>query len=234
MKTSLLNYAALVLGPALLLSSCAKEDSPGAEISYQVKPLNMTASVGSTVSESGLVVTVNSNSSLTWTTGNLNVAEIDFEAENNNVEIEYELKDHFNINLHDLSPVLGNIHIPDGTYDEVELKLALTKSLTTDIPLTLKGSYTTSTGSKIPVEFYFNQDFEVEVEAEDLVVSSTTDYLALINVQLNKLLTNVSAADLNEATKTNGTIVISATSNVNLYEKFRANLNLFGDCDFED
>lgn len=50
---------------------------------------------------------------------NLNITEIDFEAENNNAEIEYELKDLYNINLFNLSPVLGKITIPDGTYDEV-------------------------------------------------------------------------------------------------------------------
>lgn len=234
MKNYLLSFGSILLGSALILSSCQKEDSTGGKISYQVKPANFTASVGSTVSTSGLLVNVNSNSSLTWTSGNLNITEIDFEAENNNAEIEYELKDLYNINLFTLSPVLGNITIPDGTYDEVELKLKLKKSITSDLPLTLKGSYTNSVGTKMPVEFYFNEEFEMEVEAEDLVVSGTTDYLALINVQLNKFLTNVTSADLNDAVKTNGTIVISATSNANLYNKLKANMNVFGDCDFED
>lgn len=234
MKNYLLNYSSILLGSALLLSSCTKEDSTGGKLSYQVKPSNFTASVGSTVSGSGLLVTMNSNSSLTWTSGSLNISEIDFEAESNNLEIEYELKNLYNVNLFNLSPVLGNITIPDGTYDEVELKLKLTKSITPELPLTLKGSYTNSMGTKIPVEFNFNDEFEMEVEAEDLVVSGSTDYLALINVQLNKLMTNVSSADLNEAIKTNGTIVISATSNTSLYNKLKANMNVFGDCDFED
>jgi hypothetical protein len=233
MKNYLLNYGSVLLGSAMVLSSCAKEDSAGGNVSYQVKPSNLTASVGSAVSGSGLIVTVNSNSSLTWTAGKLNVTEIDFEAENNNVEIEYELKGHYNINLLDISPVLGSITIPDGTYDEVELKLKLEKSSTDDIPLTLKGSYTNSRGNVTPVEFYFNDELEIEVEAEDLLISGSTDYLGLINVKLNKFLTNVSSADLDEAVKTNGTIVISSASNVNLYNKFKANLNIFGDCDFE-
>lgn len=234
MKNYLQHYGTALLGTALFLTSCAKEDSAGGKVSYMVKPSNFTASVGSTVSGSGLIVGVNSNSSLTWTSGNLNITEIDFEAKNNNAEIEYELKNQYNINLFNASPVLGNISIPDGTYDEVELKLKLKKSLTSEIPLTLKGSYTNSAGTKIPVEFYFNDEFEMEVEAEDLVVSGTTDYLAMINVQLNKFMTNVSSSDLDQATKINGSIIISSTSNISLYNKLTANLNDFGDCEFED
>lgn len=233
MKNYLLNYGSF-LGVALMLASCAKDDSTGAKVSYQVKPSNFTASIGSTVSSSGLVVNVNSNSSLTWTSGSLNISEIDFEAENNNLEIEYELKDQYNINLFNLSPLLGNITIPDGTYDEVELKLKLSKSITPNLPLTLKGSYTNSAGTKVPVEFYFNEEFEMEVKAEDLTVSGNTDYLALINVQLNKFMTNVTSSDLDQAAKSNGAIVISASSNVNLYNTLKANMNVFGDCDFQD
>lgn len=235
MKNHLFNYGSLILVSGLILSSCTKENSTGdGKLSYKVKPANFTASVGPAVAGSGLVVAVNSNSSLTWTSGNLNVSEIDFEAESKSAKIEYELKQAFNVDLFNLSPVLGSITLPDATYEEVELKLVLRKSATTNIPLTLKGLYTDGSGTKIPVEFYFNEDFEAEVEAENIIVSGTNDYLGLINVQLNKFLTNVISADLSGATKTNGVIVISSTSNMELYAKLKANLNAFADCDFED
>ena len=235
MKNHLFNYGSLILVTGLILSSCTKENSTGdGKLSYKVKPANFTASVGPAVAGSGLVVAVNSNSSLTWTSGNLNVSEIDFEAESKSAKIEYELKQAFNVDLFNLSPVLGSITLPDATYEEVELKLVLRKSATTNIPLTLKGLYTDGSGTKIPVEFYFNEDFEAEVEAENIIVSGTNDYLGLINVQLNKFLTNVISADLSGAAKTNGVIVISSTSNMELYAKLKANLNAFADCDFED
>ena len=235
MKNYLLNYGSLILVAGMILSSCTKDNSTGdGKLSYKVKPANFTASVGPTASGSGLIVAINSNSSLTWTSGNVNISEIDFEAESKSAEIEYELKQAFNVDLFNLSPVLGSITLPDATYEEVELKLVLKKSATSNIPLTLKGSYTDGSGTKIPVEFYFNEDFEVEVEAENIVVSGTNDYLGLINVQLNKFLTNVVSADLSGAAKTNGVIVISSTSNMELYAKLKANLNAFADCDFED
>lgn len=235
MKNYLLNFGSVILVAGLLLSSCTKDNSTGnGKLSYKVKPSNFTSSIGPTASGSGLIIAINSNSSLTWTSGNMNVTEIDFEAKSKNTEIEFELKQAFNVDLFNLSPVLGSITLPDATYEEVELKLVLKKSATSNIPLTLKGTYTDGSGTKIPVEFYFNEDIEAEVEAENLVVSGTNDYLGLINIQLNKFLTNVVSADLSGATKTNGVIVISATSNMDLYSKLKANLNLFADCDFED
>ena len=235
MKTQLFSLGTVMLGAIIVLHSCSKDDATGGgKLSYQVKPANFTASVSSNVASSGLIVNVNSNSSLTWTSGNANISEIDFEAKSNNVEIEHELKNMVNVDLFNLSPVLGSISIPDGTYDEVELKLDLKQSTNTAIPLTLKGMYTNGSGAKMPVEFYFNEDFEIKVEAEDLVVNGTNDYLGLINVQLNKFLSKVSSSDLDGATKTNGTIVISSASNPELYSKLKSNLNAFGNCDFED
>lgn len=231
---SLFKIGTTLLGAVVMLSSCEKDDSTGSgKLSYRVKPSNYTASVAGSISGSGLVVGVNSNSSITWTSGSLYINEIDFEAESKNNEIEFELKKPVSVDLFNLSPLLGSVTIPDGTYDEVELKLELKKS-DTNMPLTLKGTYTDANGAKIPVEFYFNEDFELEVEAEDLIVNGSNDYLGMINVQLNKFMTNVISADLSNASKTNGVIVISSTSNANLYSKLKANLKAFAECDFED
>ena len=216
---------------ALFFVSCSKESDNGS-LSYRIKPANFTASVGSAASAGGLAVNVNTNSSISWTSGSMNVSEIDFEAKKDNQEIENEYKNLVNVDLLNLSPVIGNINLPDGLYQEVELKLAFKKS-TAAMPLTLKGIYTNSTGEKIPVEFYFNEDTELKAEAENIEVKAN-DHIGYINLQLNKLLTNIGQADLGSATKTNGTIVISSTSNPDLYNKFIVNLNSFSDCDFDD
>ncbi|TKB99000.1 hypothetical protein [Pedobacter cryophilus] len=236
MKSNFLKTSLILFGLGSILAACNKNDSVGGggEVKYQVKPTGYSATVASSSSGSGLVAVVGSSNSLNFTSGFLNVNEVDFEAENKTVEIEYELKGISNVDLFNLSPILGSVQIPEGTYDEVELKLVLKKSTDNTIPLTLKGIYKNEAGITTPVEFYFNEDYEIEVEAEDVVINSNSDYLGLINLQLNKLLLNVAANDLSLATKTNNTIIISSTSNVNLYNKFKANLNAFGDCDFED
>ena len=231
---NLIKFGMAALSGMLILASCEKDDSSGSgKLSYRINPTNFTSSIGSSGSGSGLIVGINTNSSITFTSGSLYISEIDFEAESKNNEIEYELKQALSVDLFNLSPLLGSITIPDGTYDEVELKLELKKS-TANIPLTLKGSYTDASGAKVPVEFYLNEDFEVEVEAENIVVNGNKDYIGLINFQLNKFMSNVISADLSNATKTGGVIVISSTSNMNLYAKLKANLNAFADCDFDD
>lgn len=225
----------LLFGVTVILSSCSKEEAIGSgELQYQVKPAGFTGTIASTGTSSGLVGVIGSSNTLSFTSGSVNVSEIDFEAESKTVEIEYELKKFLNINLFNLSPILGSVNIPEGTYEEVELKLVLKKSTDSTIPLTLKGTYKDANGLSTPVEFYFNEEYEIEIEAENVLVKSNTDYIGLVNLQLNKLLLNIGSNDLSGATKTNGVIVISSTSNLSLYNKFKLNLNAFGDCDFDD
>lgn len=216
---------------ALILSSCSKDQKNGGKISYRIKPANYTAALAASAPTSG--ITIKTGSAVTWTSGTLNVSEIDFEAEKDDVETEYQLKNHVSVDLFNLSPVLGSISIPDGTYNEVELKIVLKKTGTGNVPLALKGEYTDGSGVKTPVEFSFNEDVEIEVEAENVVVSSN-DYIGMINFQLNKFLANVTTSDLSNSMKTGGKIVISSTSNTELYHKIKANFRLVADCDFDD
>ena len=123
---NLIKFGMAAFSLVLILSSCEKDDSSGSgKLSYRVKPSNFTASIGSSGSGSGLIVGINTNSSVTFTSGSLYISEIDFEAESKNNEIEYELKQALSVDLFNLSPLLGSITIPDGTYDKVELKLEL-------------------------------------------------------------------------------------------------------------
>ncbi len=231
---SFIKLGTIILGALFTLAACNKDDSFGnGKLSYRINPSNFTSSIGLIASASGLPVITNSNSSITWTSAGLNITEIDFEAESNNNPIEYELKQAIRVDLLNLSPVLGNITLPVGSYDEVELKILLRKSATKEIPLTLKGTYTDSNGVKRPFEFYLNEDIDIEVEAEDIVIDGKSDYTGMINVQLNKFLTNITRTDLSTATKTEGVIVISSTSNADIYSKLKTNILAFADCDFE-
>jgi hypothetical protein len=233
MKRKLFTPGMFVLASALVFTSCEKETESGNTISYQANPINFTSSVGASVSGSGLAVEANANSSITWTEGTLNIQEIDFEAKKDGTQIEYEYKNLVNVSLAKTAETLGSIQIPDGTYNEVELKLEFRQSSSQDIPVRLKGTYTDLSGAKTPIELQFNEDIEIKVESEDLVMEAD-EHIARINMQLNKLLSNISVADLTMATKTNGTIVISNTSNTSIYSKIKASLDTFADCKFED
>lgn len=235
MKRSLLSLGSILIGAALIFSSCTKSNSTGSgKISYQVKPTNFTSSIGSSISGSGLTVNVNSASSLTWNSGHITLSEINFEAEQDTSEIEYEFKNVSNVDLFNLSPVLGSINVPKGTYKEVELKVKLDSSGTSTPALSLKGTYIDENSHSIPVEFYFNEDMEMEAKAKDFLVDGTKDYLGLINIQLNKILADVNSSDMNGATQTNGVIIISSSSNVELYNKIKGGIAAWADTEFED
>jgi len=220
----------VALMSALIITSCKKDSSSsgGGEVSYRLQPTSYSATLmGATKGN-----TISGASSVTWTSGSMIISEIDFEAKKEKLEIEYELKQIVSVNLFDLSPVLGNISIPDGTYDEVELKLDIKKSDSGVAPLVLKGEYIDANGVKTPIEYSFNENIEIEVEAENVIITSA-DYIGMINLQLSKFLTNVSISDLAQVTKINGKILISSTSNSALYFKIKNNLNFVADCDFD-
>ena len=93
MKSNFLKTSLILFGMGTILAACNKNDSVGSgEVKYQVKPTGFTATVASSSSGSGLASVAGTTNSLNFTSGFLNINEVDFEAENNSVEIEYELK----------------------------------------------------------------------------------------------------------------------------------------------
>ncbi len=234
MKASIFSVGILPLIGALLLSSCKQEEPSGSGIiAYQVQSINTTASVGSTQAGSGLVVDVNSNSSLTWKAGHVTISELNFEAKNDDRELEYKLSKPATIDLFKLAHEFGNIQVPPGNYTEIQFKVVLKKASPGNV-FSLSGVYTDASGKQIPVEFNYNEDITLKLEVENLTVSSSQDYKGLLTLQLNKLMTYFSAADFKSATtNANGAVIISATSNAELFNKIKAGLVSFAKAEFK-
>jgi len=70
-----------------------------------------------------------------------------------------------------------------------------------------------------------NEDFEFKVKKEGASIDTTSDYTSLINLNLTLLMGGITSVDLNNATRTNGKIIISSTSNAILYSKINTNLS---------
>jgi hypothetical protein len=62
------------------------------------------------------------------------------------------------------------------------------------------------------------------VSENNIDINGTTNYTALLNMRLNKLTKDATAADLNKASLTNGGIIISKSSNSSLYYKMKSNI----------
>ena len=169
-----------------------------------------------------------------WTTGVANIAKFKFEAKRNGAEKEFETTNLTNVDLFALSPSLVSTSIDTGTYKEIEIKLVLVQSAdTTMLPLKLTGTFTNTQGVAIPVELDLNTNLEIKAEAKDVVVSATQNLQTIFLLHLNKLSDGITATDLGSADQTGGKIIISSTSNTNIFNKILQNVSNIGDSKFE-
>lgn len=225
MKTNLKNALAL-LCVLVLFGSCQKDATGDGQLSYVFKPTNLAASLGTTASASGLVVAANSNGSMTWTSGTLNIQKIEFSAKRGLTTASAEYNNLTNIDILNTGTISGNVSLPTGTYDNIELKLRLVQS-NTNIPLVLKGTYTETSGTKIPVEVQFNEAYELKLNPPQLVIQGDK-YTANVTLDLTRMVKDLTASDFGQTTRTqpNNTILVTSSINPVLYAKLKANLLL--------
>lgn len=206
---------------ALALFSCKKENTSTPGVTYKIKTANATSTVGRVML-----------GSIAWTSGYASVSEIEFEAENNNVEIEYKSETRQKIDLFSPLTTLSTIIVPPGTYRDIEFEIEIEPN-GNDAALELKGLYTSGAAST-PVVLKINSEIEIESEKNDFTVTGTGSYSALTTLNLSLLSVGISESMLNNATKTNGVIEISATSNTSIYRIMLEKLKNCGGVEVDD
>ncbi|RWY46207.1 hypothetical protein [Mucilaginibacter gilvus] len=231
MKRKLFNLG-LVAFIALAVSSCKKDStSTGAsatsEMTFAVSPDNPTTTLdavgGPQVQSTG---TTAITAGVTWTSGIANIAHFKLEAKKNGVEKEISTSNLTNVDLFAAVPAFVKANVDTGTYKEIELRILLVKSTGTDIPLTLKGTFTSKGGAVVPIQYEFNEDALIKLEAENVTIDGTNNVTAGTNIHLNKLLFGLTSAQIDAATRTSGTIIISSSSNPILYAHIKLNVLL--------
>jgi len=233
-------YAAIVLALTGLAACKKSGNSPSSktsQLSFQLKADNATSSLS--VSNTGSKLSTNSTfqsiPGLTFTSAVANISRFKLEAKRNGVEIEVTSKNLSNVDLFAIDPTVTSVTLDTGLYREIEIKVELQHTADTSaLPLKLKGTFTPTGGAAIPIEFDFNSDATIKAEAENIDVSSTINFVALIHLHLNKLQAGVTATDLANATQTNGIIIISPTSNTDIYNKILANIASCGENEFKE
>lgn len=215
-----------LLSAIIVLGACQKDSLNDGQLSYVFKPTNLAASVGTTAAASGLVVAAKSNGSMTWTSGTLNIQKIEFSAKREQATTSVEYKNLTNIDILNTGTVSGNVTLPTGTYSNIELKLNLVESAT-NIPLVLKGTYTETSGTKIPVEIQFNENYELKLTPPKVIIAGDK-YTATVTLDFAKMMRDMIANNLGQTTRTqpNNTILVTSSINANLYAKLKANLLL--------
>jgi hypothetical protein len=238
MKTLKTGIFAIALLAVVSLAACKKNGaaplSKTSQLTFQAQADNSVANLSASPAAGSNLATNSVISGLTFTGGIANISKFQLEAKRNGVETEIESKNLTNVDLFALSPSIANTTIDTGTYREIEIKLVLLHSSSGAIPLKLTGTFTNSSGTAVPFEFDLNDDVTIKAEAANIHVTSTTDFLALIHLHLGRLEKGVTAADLDTASLTNGTLVISSTSNTTIYNTVLANFGTCGENEFRE
>lgn len=210
-----------ILAATLFLASCKKENSDPPGISYKLQTSNRSSVVGRVAS-----------GNIVWVSGFGNASEVKFEGKAPSGEIEYKSTIQQRIDLFSGVSNLGNLTLPAGTYNEVEFEVKLNPTAT-EPALLLNGTYT-STGAAIPIIFRIAAPIEIETEVNNVTVVANNGYNALTTLNLSLLTRGITQAMLDNAVRTNGTILINSLSNVDLYNIILNNLKECDDMDFED
>ena len=205
----------LTFSVVFFLVSCKKNNDPtGAN--FKIKTTERSGIVGRT------------EGTVTWISGYASATEIEFEAEKENLELEFKSEVRQRIDLFSPLSSLGFVTIPPGIYKEVEFEIHISPT-TTDAALELRGPYNSS-----PIVFRVSSPFEIEAEFEDVTITDGNDFTAIISLNLSLLTMGITDAALSNATLTNGEIIISATSNTALYNIMIVNLKNIDDVECID
>jgi len=208
---------------AVLFTNCTKKEvAADTKLSYSFSAGNLSASLSSNAAASGAVVAPGTNGSINWNTASINIAKIEFSATKAGTPVSLESKNLYLVNALKPDSLSGTVSLVAGVYEHNQFNLTMSSSLTNP-PLLLTGTYIEASGTKIPVRFEMIQTQLIKLEAARVEVTSGA-YLAKVTIQLNALVTGLTASDFGQTTRTgtNNTIIISNTINKALYEKLVA------------
>lgn len=214
-------FILMFLGSLSIFASC-KKNNGSSGFKYKLSTTNRSNIVGRV--EAGNV---------TWSSGYGSANLLKFEAKNSGgTEVEYKttVSQHIDV-FTALATSIGIIDLPQGAYSEIEFKAELAPS-GSDAALELTGTFT-SGANTTPIVFSVSSPLEIKTEKNNVVISDNTSYSALTTLNLSQLTSGITETMLNNATKTNGKIVVSASSNTGIYNAMLANLDSCDQVDFE-
>lgn len=198
--------------------------SKESQMGYQLITVNRSASVAQK-STAGM--------SINWTGGTANPVLVKFESKKDGVETEYKTTINTQVDLMALLAAgFGNYTIPNGTYSEIELKIELEKN-GNNPALQLQGTITKD-ALTIPVKITVDEALELKTEQENITVTDSTIFTAITSINLSAITDGIKESDILGAKLTNGTLLISADDNKDLYKDILDNLKkLSHHCEIE-
>jgi hypothetical protein len=170
-------------------------------------------------------IVARTTATITWESGFVNANMIKFEAKQNGQETEFKSNVQKHVDLFGTLSTIGTINLPTGTFDEVEFKIEAAPN-GNEPAFQLQG-----TVNGVPVMVKVDNALEIKSEQSQVTLSGAD--IALNTITLSQLTDGLSAADFTNATQTNGVIVISSSSNKNLFDAIVANFRTHHETEVE-
>lgn len=234
MKTQRILFIAGILAIGMTIHSCKKENhSSGVGFKMKATGTQFNPGVLKSAGNTSLLA-------LTWDTANIIVNKLELEAKYKSftdstslsMKVDYEWHGNQTLDLLGEPPVFATLDLPDGIYEEIEMKVLSRAQLTSGIPnFYLAGSLTADT-VVYPVLLMVTDDFTIGTEVEDWEINSQTGgyYDGLITLSLQQIFSDITLDDLMGAELINGRIIISSDVNKDLYSRILSNMHRDGEC----
>lgn len=204
-----LTYLYLMVG-VISIMGCSDDPAPNAQVSYQFDFVKTQGPIDSRVKAN----------TIEFSSGFITVREIVFDGESatGSVSITHEQVSVIDFATGVSTPDLGTVLIPAGVYTSVNLGIEL-QDEADDPTVLLIGTYIDGNDVSVPIRFEFNSGevFEANAEGPITLVGDQTA-LAKITYAPATWFSAVTPGMLDNATRdSSGTIVISETSNANIF-----------------
>jgi hypothetical protein len=233
MKTMKIAFVPVVAAVTMLgMLSCADEAGNNPAPANRTT-LNLQAATNKQpISKAGRTAAVNN---LVFTSGSITFREVVFDADradtDQSISVTHEQIAVLDFATGVITPAV-NIKVPAGTYNDVYLGIEIQDE--GDKPgIVIEGTYTNSDNVVKPIRFEFNSGEVFEAEADSVVLNENTNVVTRITFDPQYWFATITASQLDNATMTGGRILISATSNVNIFSIVAERLDDRTEADFD-
>ncbi|MFD0992402.1 hypothetical protein [Tenacibaculum geojense] len=211
----------------LLLTSCSEDEvSTNARVKLVV---NTTSNTSGTQLRSSI------QNQLNFSSGYITIREVVFDGENQStnqsISRSHEQIASVNYQTGAISPELI-VTVPGGLYSNVNLGIELQDD-TSNPSVVIEGSYTNSNNEELPIRFEFNSGEVFEANAQTVMINNNADIVGKITFDAISWFSTVTAEQLDSAILTNGVIVISSTSNTEIFSIVADKLDVDTEAVFE-
>lgn len=232
-KEKILSMMLVVL--TLGFFACQKENTTvntgPSSLGVKIQAVNKSYSLP--VTSDGTKSAMATTSTIDWDTAQIVVSTIKFEARlkslithRDSIEISYKWNGPQVTDLMDSTITFGNFVLQPGLYDQMVISVSGSRKDAGDNPVFyMHGTYTNDSQTSIPVKVKVNEDVMFKTEQDSIeVTGESVDFTSYVQLYLDQLLTGISPSAFDNASLTDGIIVISEERNREIYRTILHNL----------